>query len=89
MSLTALTLAHVPFFFSFFWERGARRDVEGEEKSCRPHLSISHVPVLTELNDFSFFHCVQKNEVDETDVGDSRWGPFVDEDWHAICQAIF
>ena len=27
---------------------------------------------------------------DTTDVGDSRWGsPLVDEDWHAICQAIF
>ena len=28
--------------------------------------------------------------VDTTDVGDSRWGPpLVDEDWHAICKAIF
>ena len=43
-----LTLA-----FSFFWE-GARRDVEGEEKSCRPPLSISHVPLLTLPTDFSF-----------------------------------
>ena len=28
--------------------------------------------------------------IDTTEVGDSRWGPpLVDEDWHAICQAIF
>ena len=27
--------------------------------------------------------------IDTTNVGDSRWGPpLVDEDWHAICQAI-
>ena len=27
---------------------------------------------------------------DTKDVGDSGWGPpLVDEDWHAICQAIF
>ena len=35
-------------FFLFFWEgRGARRDVGSEGKSCRPPLSMSHVPVLT------------------------------------------
>ena len=28
--------------------------------------------------------------IDTTDVGDSGWGPpLIDEDWHAICQAIF
>ena len=28
--------------------------------------------------------------IDTTTEGDSRWGPpLVDEDWHAICQAIF
>ena len=28
--------------------------------------------------------------MDTTDVGDSRWvPPLVDEDWHAICQAVF
>ena len=28
--------------------------------------------------------------IDTTDVGDSGWGPPpMDEDWHAICQAIF
>ena len=28
--------------------------------------------------------------IDTTDAGDNRWGPpLVDEDWHAICQAIF
>ena len=32
------------FFLDFSW---ARRDVEGERKSCRPPLSISHVPPLT------------------------------------------
>ena len=32
-------------FFPFFW--WARRHVEGERKSCRPPLSISHVPLLT------------------------------------------
>ena len=27
--------------------------------------------------------------IDTTKVGDKRWGPpLVDEDWHAICQAI-
>ena len=27
---------------------------------------------------------------DTTNEGDSRWGPpLVDEDWHAICQAIY
>ena len=36
-----LTLA---FSLFFFW---ARRGVEGEGKSCRPPLSISHVPPLT------------------------------------------
>ena len=39
-----LTLALVLVFPLFFL---ARRDVEGEGKSCRPPLSISHVPVLT------------------------------------------
>ena len=42
--------------FSFFLggrEEGARRDVEGEVKSCRPPLSISHVPLLTSKTDFS------------------------------------
>ena len=38
-------------FLDLFW---ARRDVEGEGKSCRPPLSISHVPPLTLPTDFSF-----------------------------------
>ena len=39
-------------FFPFFFL--ARREVEGEGKSCRLPLSISHVPVLTKLTDFPF-----------------------------------
>ena len=47
----SLCLFSAPFFwcgsrsrsFFFFW---ARRSVEGEDKSCRPPLSTSYVPVL-------------------------------------------
>ena len=53
-----LSLLHLPRCFSlFFW---ARWDVEGEKKSCRPPVSISHVPVLTELTDFSFSQRVHR-----------------------------
>ena len=34
------------FDIGFFLFGAARRDVEGEEKSCRLPLSISHVPPL-------------------------------------------
>ena len=31
-----------------------------------------------------------RNFIDTTDVGNKRWEPpFVGEDWHAICQAIY
>ena len=42
----------VAFFLAFFLEE-ALRGVEGEGKSCRPLLSISHVLPLTLLTDFS------------------------------------
>ena len=43
MQLTALK--PWPVLMTLFF--GARRGVEGEEQSCRPLLSTSHVPVLT------------------------------------------
>ena len=56
--LFRLVLKCLCTFFSLVFFLGVRRDVEGEGKSCRPPLSISHVPVLTELIVFSFFQCV-------------------------------
>ena len=49
-------------FFSCFLFLGAQRDVEGEVKSCKPLLCISHVPVLTALTYFSLSRRVKKKK---------------------------
>ena len=53
-------------FYLIFW---ARRDVEGEGKSCRPLLSISHVPPLFLTTDFFLASTCQKKKNSETASG--------------------
>ena len=57
---------------------GARRDVEGEGKSCRPPLSISHVPLLTSKTDFSL---AQRDPLTKKKfhIESSTQGPLSDE----------
>ena len=32
---------------------------------------------------------VQRMFINTSSVGDRRWSPLMEEDWHSICQAIF
>ena len=33
--------------------------------------------------------CMQRSNINTANVKASRWGPLVDGDWHAVCQAIY